>query len=321
MDCLKVIAIILLVSCNARVQPLPIPNKQILQDKFNRYVEYSKQNLDPSGWLQDISKCDGLTHQALYSTATDIGDPMLAEREPGLFLRHHDHSYCWPNNSGSETSRDNYLSLYHYLLKKGSNVDEKGGVNEAYLAVKRIIKHGNENIFSKIPEIWTFGKGSFGALIFNPAFIATTYELSHKLGGPTDPRMKFPQLFSNNVRGYRKHLAALHIYLLAKIRGYMLSNHLNLIMKYSDDNIDNAMFSAIASKYSDDNKYIKRAEDVLLDEKYFPDQRAPTSNDRCNPYLWMREGNHPGWKPCDENKTFSGADFLWASSIILRLDL
>ena len=55
-----------------------------------------------------------------------------------------------------------------------------------------------------------------------------------------------------------------------------------------------------------------------MDEKLFPSDRLPTATDRCEAYLWQRNGGSD-WEPCPRDKLHDGVDFLIAAYIAGQL--
>ncbi len=63
--------------------------------------------------------------------------------------------------------------------------------------------------------------------------------------------------------------------------------------------------------YSDNDQ--KDALVVLLDDSLFPNDRLPTTRNRCEPYLFQRDDTGDDWRPCaGKIKIHDGIDYLMA---------
>ena len=85
------------------------------------------------------------------------------------------------------------------------------------------------------------------------------------------------------------------------------------IVDHYERNPDNALFAVAYHKIKDGDYSEPTA--TLLNERYFPADRLPTSKDRCTEYLWQRE-NDDDWESCKDKETHSGTDFLFATHLI-----
>ncbi len=57
---------------------------------------------------------------------------------------------------------------------------------------------------------------------------------------------------------------------------------------------------------------------LLIDPRYYPADRLPTSSDRCEPWLIQRDDTSNGYRPCDENRTHSGGEILSLGYLITK---
>jgi hypothetical protein len=67
---------------------------------------------------------------------------------------------------------------------------------------------------------------------------------------------------------------------------------------------------------------LHKAYQILMNEKYFPNNRLPTNKDRFEEWLVQRDfEDKVAWKPApdhDKLKEFSGGDYLFVAGIILQ---
>lgn len=281
----------------------------LLADKFNLYKELSKETLDEKLWIKD-TRCDGLLFQSLFSMATGIGDPYLAEDSDnkGKYYRYHEHD-CYfrhisniPNGSTSETSRDMYLGLLLYVMHKG----DKG-------KVKDIIKFGEANK-------WIMGEAdNLGAVEFRPDTLGIIYQIQFHFG-LGDSKARLIPLAYDKCKDFSCHLRALAIWLMHDAGRYGERDR-KALKDLTKIDERNAFFFALYAYMENDRVSAQKAYKYLMESPLFPDDRLPTNKEKCGFYLWEREPTSSAWKPCPDRKpkqVWSGIDFLIAAYILLE---
>lgn len=316
-------------NCKASVadQPTPVPFKDPnnllakLEAKKNRYLNLSKSHLDEKGWIKD-THCDGLLFSALYGYAGGDPEIHLAEdkNKPGKFYRHWqqdcyaNHLKDLGNSSKSSISRDMILGLILWAHKY-----------EKIEIIENLIQYGKQRTLQGFPLVWIVGEGQFGRVELRPSLIQTLYDIRKKLKGTPSPYENVDfQAWDNNCRGYPCHLSLVTALLLHDIKGALPASVLRHVKIVADRNPRNALYNGIYAKIAQDGTYRMKAIKALFDQKLFPDDRLPNSNDRCSEYLFQREEVKNGepsksWAPCEEkDHTYSGVDFLFAAEVVLE---
>lgn len=279
-----------------------------IASKFDFYLKESDKTLRPNGWLPD-TKCDGLLFNSLYAIIGGRSNPNLAEslRYPGKFYRSPEHDCFKKGLSRSECSRDMYLGYMLYLV-----------FTDQSEPIERIISWGEKNSNKYLDEyLWIMCHGQPGAIEFRPNTIETAKLLLLYFNNAR-LNYKFDLQLSNRCQGYECHISAIHVWIRGSIRGYLVKKEYSFIESNAARYHQNAFFQALYARYSGKSQAIKRIESMLLNEKYFPNDRLPSSSDRCGFYLWERDPSGDSWKPCpNQGKIHSGLDFLLASAIYL----
>lgn len=162
---------------------------------------------------------------------------------------------------------------------------------------------------------WIMGLGDISRIYFTPGLQATLAELLYRLGGQNHSAYRcMPQAYSKN-KGFAAHLDTLHLLLRAELTGSVPAKALAL-MKWNYDRVpENALFSYAWHQYSEGDQDETYA--LLLNPKWWPSDRLPTSQDRSEAWLTQRD---PGsdWEPSNDGLTHSGGDFLFVAKLLLR---
>jgi hypothetical protein len=242
-----------------------------------------------NGWAHD--KCDSLGFTSLCKLSGGCQDVDIyqAEGEAGRWYRSPEHDCFDLGQSKSDISKDMLMMLFPYLYATG----DKQNLREIYDYGK-----ANGNVM---------GRGPLSRTFMTPPMV---FLLQRMIGFNVSVKSETPVV---KKAGFEKHLDA-----VALLTKSMVGDGLNLveyeeIRKYSQESPRNALFSALYNKYRDGNQ--QQAIDILLDESLFPSDRLPTSQERCEEYLWQRDDDPKDWGPCDANRTHDGVDFLFAAYV------
>lgn len=283
-----------------------IPARKELEDKYKFYL--SLQTPQPNGWIADV-KCDGLLFNSLYAISGGNADVTLAlNKSTGQWFRNPEKD-CYPNHSHSSISRDMLigLSIWIWQYKKLDLLNQ-------------LIAYGTAHA-NKTGD-WIMGEEEAGgnSVALNAPFRKLLYAMKDALEGKTPSKLSDEIL--TPVEGYETHLQVLHFYLQGLIFKGINEVQLSLLSLYLEREPKNALFSYLYHLYVDGD--MTDAVSDLLDTKYFPNPRLPSTEDRCEFYLWQRNmmkngSTNPDWLPCAEKqKTHSGLDFLFVASRILE---
>jgi hypothetical protein len=277
---------IVLFSCQKRQEHKPSIVQPIIAQKAELYKSLHK------GWAHD--KCDSLGFTSLCKLAGGCSeaDIMQAEGERGRWYRSPEKDCYDLGQSKSDISKDMLTMLFPLLYRTG----DKQNLQEIY-------DYGKANG-------WVMGRGPYSRTLMTPSMVAFLQELLGQFG---------VGLMADNDKlkmGYEKHLDVIHILTASFKRGGIFSADYETLRKYAEENPRNALFQAVYRRFKDGNQ--QPAIDILLDERLFPIDRLPTTEDRCEEYLWQRDSGDD-WLPCDKGKVHDGVDFLFAAWVAGQL--
>jgi hypothetical protein len=247
-----------------------------------------------AGWAHQ-GGCDSLGFTALCKISGGCDDVVItdAEGDPGRWYRNPSKTCYDTGASKSDISKDMFIMLlpYLYASKDQQNIQE-------------IYDYGQKNG-------WVMGRGYLSRTFLTPSVI---FLIEQMLGiwraeSPTKDIQK---------AGFEKHLDAIYLINKWMVNGTIDSLQYEQIRRYREENPNNALMQAIYHKFGDDGDQSETIA-ILLDETLFPNDRLPTSKDRCEEYLWQRD---PGddWLPCESNKIHDGVDYLIAAWVAGQLD-
>ena len=273
-----------LVGCaSVKEKPLPAVPPQ-LAEKVALYKTLQPKFLDEYGWASD--KCDSALITSLCVVAggcpaANIYDAE-SKTEPGRWYRHKLHDCYDLGQSASDISKDMFAGLGFVL-----DNDAKA----------RVRQYGEANN-------WVMGRGPLSRtyLTIPLRWIFTGWPVS------TDSDSWIP--FPINT-GYRAHLDVLSILLRADARGQKTSAlELEYLKAQSQRVPTNALFLAAYHKFLDGDQ--SKALAILMDERWFPNDRIPDNRNYCTDYLWSRDEPHD-LEPCEVGEKQDGTDFLFAA--------
>lgn len=152
------------------------------------------------------------------------------------------------------------------------------------------------------------GRGPISRTFMTPGIVLLIQELLGHFGVLEATELK---------QGFEKHLDAIFIMTSALKRGVISEVDFDTLKKYSEKSPKNALFKALYHRYKDGDQ--SETVSILLDESLFPSSRLPTTDDRCEEYLWQRDEVPKDWEPCAGGKVHDGVDFLiaaWVAKLI-----
>lgn len=270
-----------------------------LKAKADLYLSLSPSVQDADGFIE-WDHCDSLLFSSLYAVGGGKVDIPAARDSDGMWHRRSlNQPECYNEADGataSSISRDMLIGLLWYIWR-----------------AKRL-DLANDLFDYGVSHDWIMGKGDASRIYFTPGLQATLAEIIHRLGGTDHSAYRaIPQAYSKNV-GFAAHLDILHILLRAELVGHMDQAALDIVKYNYDRSPQNALFAYAWHRYSDADQ--TETVNALLNEKWFPADRLPTSSDRCESWLFQRD---PGkdWEPCDEGRTHSGGDYLFVTKLLL----
>lgn len=272
---------LLLLSCQKHKEKSPQVIEPAIAAKAALYKSLHK------GWAHD--KCDSLGFTSLCKLAggCESADIFQAEGDAGRWYRSPEKDCYDLGQSASDISKDMFVMLFPYLYKTGN----KAALSRIYDYAK-----ANGNVM---------GRGPISRTLLVPPMILMLQEMLGHLKSTvaTDDKEK---------AGYEKHLDVINWYTQTIVRGGMDMADYEQLRKYVEQQPRNALFQALYHKFKDGNQSAAIA--ILMDEKLFPSDRLPTATDRCEAYLWQRNGGSD-WEPCEREKLHDGVDFLIAAYI------
>ena len=272
-----------------------------LKNKFAIYAKLYGNALDSFGF---VAGCDGLLFTSLLVASGFDQKISLAEsrQEPGRWFRSADQN-CYPSGrSRSSISRDMLLGLSLALWQKSDGAS----VNRMLLFSQK-----NKGILGDAID----SQELLGAASMSPSLLSLLSEMDFQLNGRnSENRGYFPEL-GKNLKGFETNLLAMRLILKSSLYGGLLKTDSNLIAALKLNQPQNALFQTIYHAFTDGNGNV--AADILLDEKIFPSQNLPSTNQRCEPFLWQRDQNSADWLPCpDRVEVFPAVDFFWVYALL-----
>lgn len=294
----------LLAACGPQHSTVPtheIPGP--LLAKRDLYLNLVQREQGHAGFV-GLDACDSVLYSGLLRVGGAAVDLTAARLADGSWTRNPTRDCYADGGSDSTFSRDMYLGLLWYAY-----------TTRDLPLVQSILDYCNAHT-TNIGVGCVFGKGSIldPKYIISPNLLATTHELLKFLGGEDHP-------FARNVYtrestgliGFQAHLAVIHILLRGAIIGHISSPNLDVLHEQADRQPKNALFQLAYHKFNDG--ILDEAYRYLLTNEYFPLDRLPSSDDRCEPYLFQRDMG-ADWEPCNDHKIHPGVDFLFAMKML-----
>lgn len=310
---IKLIFVFFLITSCAHLPAITSENLEKLEAKAASYRKY-QHDLLTDGW--STSGCDSLLFTCLCKVAGGCTKANIldAEGEPGQWFRTPAKN-CYPKNSSSDISKDMFAGLNIYMAHLG--IKEPGKACEM---VSRIITYGQKHR-------WVMGRppGAISRVFAAPSVRRRWQRLSIKYCNETvditDNSKNIVDDFLDSfiaLPDYEGHLQVLSILFDGILDGGIESWQVEVLKAHVRQNPQSGLYQAVLHSYTDGNQTAAR--NLLLDTKYFPEEKLPTSGNYCTHYLYQRDAYRQGeknsdWLPCAENKTHDGVDFLFAEKV------
>jgi len=282
----------------------------VLVERVALYKSLQKDRLDILGWVQP--KCDSLLFTSLCKVAGGCSKAniLMARDEAGAWHRDW-HRDCWQTGGSASTiSKDMLMGLAYYAA---FSAGKQEGCQIAQGVLDYAISH---NLVMGQPA------SEVGRVIITPSLIGVFSDIE-ELQCPTSlKRLAAPQTDVEDIldallvrQGFAAHLQVLRITLTAKLKGGVSALDLEVLRRLAQRESENALFQAAYHKFHDGIQYT--AEQLLLNERRFPQFHLPDLSNYCTHYLWQRDmasnsGVNPDWLPCSDGK-WDGVDFLFAA--------
>jgi len=271
---------------------------ELVQQKYNIYKNLSLARQDANGFVE-VDKCDSLLFSALLGVALPVNIEAARDSTGQWFRRPLNYEACYPNGAKSTISRDMLIGVLWYIWK---NKD----LNMA------------ESLFSYgVEHFWIMGEGAASRIYFTPALQSVLAEIIYKLGGYNHYVYRaLPQAYFKNT-DFEAHLDILLILLKGELLNAVSDTEKDIIEHQRTRMPGNPLFQYAYHKYFDGDQ--GDTINLLLNTKYFPADRLPTTHDRCESWILQRDMGDD-WVPCRTDEVpiiHSGGDFLFISHLIL----
>lgn len=256
------------------------------------------RSLQTPGAPLDVEHCDGL----LWSTLASVGGmhtPVGAyEVAPGQWLRRPvGYPECFTNGESQSTvSRDMLLGVLWYAwAKKDPGVTER---------LWEYVRHNG----------WKAGEGELSRTLVTPALARLLVDTHHKINGNWLPGSGWTQtavvVEPEGLTGYQRHLQWLRVALRAEVANELSASSRKLLEKHAELEPRNPMPLAILGRWGN-HAATKQTVLRLLTDNVWPNDRLPTTADRCA-YWPVERDNGSDWAPCaDKAENHSGAELLF----------
>ena len=273
--------------------PVDPPAMEVLSEMRTLYLDLFNGQADADGFIE-TQECDSLMMTGLANPNANI---TAAEESSGKWLRRPvTYEKCAPenNNSASTISRDMLLGLVYWAV-----------INKDAPLLKRLYDYGEHHN-------WVMGEGDITRTFMTPVHVAT---LAQALYVTSDGKYDYAIRQTRYAEagpaapGFTSHLQAVGILIRYKVYGSLLDSELAALKAIDERDQTNPLFAVMNGRTND-------ATNLLINT--WPRDRLPTTNDLCESWRPSREPNDSSFRPCPEkNRTFSGGDFLFVSSLVL----
>jgi len=286
----------------------------LLEEQSECYLENIKKVQDEFGFVHNEG-CDSLLFSALTGLAVDVD--LLAARDGwGQWFR-----------KPAKNCYSNYL-----LNQENENTpgweklaDSKSTISKDMLlgVIFWAVFHERLDVLEDLYEYgkrkeWVMGKGPLsrtyiGGLIAGRDLRHLLIEAIGTL--KRDPNVKRYSYTWIPMPDYQAHLQTLRLLVVGMLRGQIPKLGYLMVKYHMKKNPQNPLFSYAVARYTDGDYTLTKK--LLLDERYWPKCRLPTSSDRCEGWILQREKGY-NWEPCDKEKIHSGGTFLFLSALMKR---
>jgi hypothetical protein len=147
-----------------------------------------------------------------------------------------------------------------------------------------------------------------------PSWLETVALVEHRLGGMEHSEWDDKVSCLSTLQGFEAHLQSLIIGIRALAADGDTAGEA-CIRKMAARQPNNAWFAAVEGLYLGTQE---RTVELLLKDSVCPEDRLPTSDDRCEEWVWQRNESPGDWGPCpDRHQTYSGGDCALAMAVAL----
>jgi hypothetical protein len=297
-------AILATIACERDEKPAPNPESlpDDLVAKRALYVERTPEVADADGAVE-VEQCD--SGHFSFLRAVGAGIPINArafmDAERKVHRRTLSYKECYPDESGSSVSADELL----YLLAYGVKFKDRQLLQDVF-------SYGKEHA-------WVMGEGDIFRTIMRPSLQSLYARALRALGGPDFAERIIPPFEPGARKGFEAQLQVVSILVDLNVTGALTSPQLEALRDQAARQPGNALFMCAASRFDPSLK--QAAWDLLREEKIWPRDRLPTTDDYCDSWVTQRdritpEGENDDWQPCPERpRKHSGGDFLFAVAV------
>jgi hypothetical protein len=242
-------------------------------------------------------ECDSAHFTALEGAVSDGVDlQAFIDASGKMHRRPVDDAECYPQFSGSESSKEMYGYAALYALKH------------------KDLKFIQDRFDYGAAHQWVMGKGDVSRSLLTPTGRAELAQAIDALGGPKYPDRLMTLPRPKGLRGFEAFVQVVGVLFEGARFGGITDASRQVIDDHAGRNPRNAMFACMSARWGSGS--LERAQALLLDTAIFPADRLPTSADYCERWITQREDDDKGWKPCpDEGKTHPAGAFLLAAAV------
>lgn len=269
-----------------------------LIEKYNTYLQLVRTHQDIDGFI-DTKYCDATLWSGLVGVSGPSVD-LTAALDPDVsgrwYRRPISYPECWGNQESRSTiSKDMLLGVMYWSVSR-QRLD----------ILEDIWEYGES-------RSWVMGNGRWGGIdtVMNPLWISTLAEAIYKLGGEDHYVWREVRPFFGEVVDYPAHLQVL-IILLRKDLGLVDDGAADILKAHAKRQPRNALFQYAAG-------CPEKAEELLLNSAWWPEDRLPRASDRKASWLFQRDFG-PQWEPTDSDEEHHGGDFLFLANLLIRLN-
>ena len=254
-----------------------------LRDKLALYRVLAQELQHPvHGWI-DERNCDGLLYNGLLKFAGLDIDLNAAQDDSGRWHRTPDQGCYQEGRSRSTISRD---MIAGWLF---------GSTRDMRLHLYDYARDRNFKI----------GDGPIDTVFLTPNFMNT-------LAITVGKGRVMEEVWVDPRKSHQRHVVALNAIYRNLTSNTGLKETIDIMKTLKHHDPDNMVYFYFLAKHGKAPMY--QVVDVLLDSPWFPNERLPTTADRCRHWIWEMDNNRD---PCPEQqKVHSGGDFMFIASLV-----
>lgn len=254
------------------------------------------RSLAKSGFVEP-SSCDSLLFSGLAGAAGLQVDLLSARRQDGRWERRPlSQGPCFPTLSKSSISRDMLLGVLWWAWRE-RRPDVLEDLFQYAVSHDLVLGEHDGSLDGRARVLAT------------PALLSVLARAVEALGGPHHRLADLPLVEFPVPRGFQRHLQALLVGLDREVTGSLSDHNRSLLEAAAEDDPLNPLFPAVLGDKD-------LAAELLT--KGWPAGKLPSGENWCEVWKPQRADDDPSLKPCPEKGTFSGADFLFVYSLLVR---